>query len=134
MKVATTITMDAPLDTVPMFVRGGAIIPTGPEIKYVGEKPFDPITFNIYPDEKGSASVTLYEDDGVSPSYKQDGFRRTTINTRRVGASSVVTIGAPSGRYQPGKRSFAFVVKSAPRRGAPMSTADDGSPRTIRVN
>ena len=26
---------------------------------YVGEKPVDPITFNIYPDERGSASTTL---------------------------------------------------------------------------
>lgn len=130
----TTVAMDAPLDTVPMLVRGGAIIPTGPEIKYVGEKPFDPITFNIYPDDKGSASATLYEDDGVSPSYKQDGFRRTTINARRMGAGYAVTLGAPSGRYQPGKRSFAFIVKSTPGRGLPVRVADDGSPRTIRVN
>ncbi len=129
----TTIAMDAPLDTVPMFVRGGAIIPTGPEIDYVGERPFDPITFNIYPDEKG-ASLTFYEDDGVSTAYKQDGFRRTTISARRMGASYAVSVDAPLGRYQPGKRSFAFVLKSTPGRGLPVRVADDGSPRTIRLN
>lgn len=35
----TTISVDAPLETVPMFVRAGAIIPTGPALNYVGEKP-----------------------------------------------------------------------------------------------
>jgi len=60
------IRAEAPLETVPMFVRGGAIIPTGPTMNYVGEKPFDPITFAIYPDERGSAATTLYEDDGLS--------------------------------------------------------------------
>ena len=34
------IAFDAPLETVPMFVRAGAIIPTGPELSYVGEKPW----------------------------------------------------------------------------------------------
>jgi alpha-glucosidase (family GH31 glycosyl hydrolase) len=62
----------------------------GPELKYVGEKPFDPITLNIYPDEKGSASVTLYEDDGISPAYKQQAFRRTTMRVESSGGGFVV--------------------------------------------
>src|SRR6266404_6141925 len=49
------IRVDAPLDTVPMFVRGGAIVPLGPEMNYVKEKRSDPITFAIYPDAGGSA-------------------------------------------------------------------------------
>jgi alpha-glucosidase (family GH31 glycosyl hydrolase) len=60
----TMISVDAPLETVPMFVRAGAIIPLAPEMNYVGEKPWDLLTFNIYPDEKGLAATTLYEDDG----------------------------------------------------------------------
>ena len=32
---------------------------SAPEMNYVGEKPFDPITFTIYPDEKGSAASHL---------------------------------------------------------------------------
>jgi alpha-D-xyloside xylohydrolase len=31
----------APLDTLPIFVREGAIIPLGPEMDFVGQKPFD---------------------------------------------------------------------------------------------
>ena len=50
----TMIRVDAPLEVVPMFIRGGSIIPEGPEMNYVGEKPFDPITFYVHPDEKGA--------------------------------------------------------------------------------
>src|SRR6266699_257671 len=80
----TMIRVDAPLETVPMFVRGGAVIPMGPEMRYVGDGPFDPITFAIYPDEKGFASATLYEDDGNSLAYQRRGFRRTKLEVRHV--------------------------------------------------
>ena len=130
----TMISADAPLETVPMFVRAGAIMPTGPEMNFTGEKPVDPITFNIYPDEKGSASVTFYEDDGVSPAYKQEGFRRTTVNAKRMGAGYVVSVSAPQGQYRPGARRFAFVIKSAGRTSHIVTMNDNGSGQTIRLN
>ena len=129
-----TIAVDAPLETVPMFVRAGAIIPMGPEMNYVGQKPVDPITFNIYPDEKGNASATLYEDDGVSPLYKQDGFRRTSVNVKRVGLGYVVTTDAPLGQYQPGNRNLSFVIRSAGRVPRVVTVADNGTAQTIRIN
>jgi alpha-glucosidase len=130
----TMIAADAPLETVPLFVRAGAIIPTGPELKYVGEKPADPITFNIYPDDKGSASVTLYEDDGISPAYKQNDFRRMTLSVKRVGVSYVVTTSAPLGRYQPPTRRLTFVVKSPGGIPRVATIADSGTAQTIKIN
>jgi alpha-glucosidase len=129
----TMISVDAPLETVPMFVRAGAIIPTGPPLNYVGEKPQDPITFSIYPDEKGSAAGSLYEDDGVSPAYKQNVFRRTTISVRRAGAGYAATTSAPEGSYAPAIRKFNFVVKSvSSSRGA--TGVDNGREQTFRIN
>jgi alpha-glucosidase (family GH31 glycosyl hydrolase) len=109
------ISVEAPLDVVPMFVRGGAMIPVGPAINYVGEKPADPITFNIYPDDTGSASATLYEDDGLSPAYKTGAFRRTSFTARRGPNGFIVSIGAPEGAYDPGPHKFNFIVKPAGR-------------------
>jgi alpha-glucosidase len=129
----TTISVDAPLETVPMFVRGGAIIPTGPAQNFVGERPVDPITFNGYPDANGSASTTLYEDDGLSPAYKQEGFRRTTVNMVRAAAGYVVTVSAPQGRHNPGPRKFSFVVKSERRIPVAVTVADDGSARKLQI-
>ena len=110
----TMVRADAPLETVPMFVRGGAIIPLGPEMKYVGEKPFDPITFAIYPDENGSAATMLYEDDGTSPAYERGVFRRTVIGVTRRAGRYIARVSVPDGNYNPPERKFRFVVKPAP--------------------
>jgi alpha-glucosidase len=110
----TMIRAEAPLETVPMFVRGGAIIPLGPEMKYVGEKPFDPITFSIYPNENDAAATTLYEDDGTSPAYERGVFRRTAITVTRRAGRYVVRVSAPEGNYNPPERKFRFVVRPTP--------------------
>lgn len=128
----TMIHVDAPLETVPIFVRGGAIIPLGPQISYVGEKPFDPINFSIYPDDAGSASTTLYEDDGVSPAYQQGAFRRTRVEVGRAAKGYVVSVGAPVGQFNPGTRKFSFVIKSVPP-GRVVSVADDGRAHQIEI-
>ena len=109
------ITVDAPLDVVPIFVRGGAMIPVGPSLNYVGEKPVDPITFNIYPDDAGSASGSLYEDDGLSPAYKTGGFRRTTLTARRGPRGISVATGPVEGSYNPGLRKLDFTVVTGER-------------------
>jgi alpha-glucosidase len=127
----TMIYVAAPLETVPMFVRGGAIIPTAPEMNYVGEKPQDPITFSVYPDEKGFASVTLYEDDGVSPAYKQQMFRRTIVTARRVGRRYSITVRAPEGQYSPGPRKFEFLINTAGQKPQLMTMTDSGIEQTV---
>ena len=130
----TMISVEAPLDVVPMFVRAGAILPLGPALNHTGEKPNDPITFNIYPDDKGSASTKLYEDDGLSPAYKGGVFRRTTFTARRGPRGFVVSAGVPEGSYNPGPRKFNFVVKSdqrGPTKAA--SVVDDGKARQIDI-
>ncbi|MCA1576226.1 MAG: glycoside hydrolase family 31 protein [Acidobacteria bacterium] len=107
----TMISVEAPLETVPMFVRAGAMIPTVPPRNYVGEKPGDPITVNVYPDDKGLASGTLYEDDGKSPAYKRGMFLRTRMTARREGNGFIVTIEGTEGEYSPGMRALNFVLK-----------------------
>ena len=107
----TTITVDAPLDTAPMFVRGGAIIPTTTPRNYVGEKPDDPITFAIYPDDNGAASGALYEDDGTSPAYRHGMFLRTRVSARRDRRGFNVSVEGREGQFNPGARKLNFVLK-----------------------
>jgi alpha-glucosidase len=99
------IHVDAPLETVPLYVRGGAIIPMGPEMNYVGEKASDPLTFEIYPDAQGNARTSLYEDDGVSPAYRNGVERRTSV----IYHASQVSVSA-TGTYDPGPRQMHFMV------------------------
>lgn len=122
----TMIRVAAPLETVPMFVRAGAIIPTAPAMNYIGERLWDPVTFLIYPDDSGTAGTVLYEDDGATVGYRKGSFRRMRVDISRSGAGYVVTTGAPEGTYNPGARKFVFEIKSErpPRRS--VSVADEG--------
>jgi alpha-glucosidase len=125
-----TIYAEAPLETVPLYVRGGAIIPMGPEMNYVGEKSTDPLTFEIYPDAQGNAEVSLYEDDGVSPAYR-NGVERRTIVTYK---STEIDVSAPTGTFQLGPRNLAFSVHSAQGASKPVQFADDSRPHHISVH
>lgn len=58
------IHVNAPLEKLPLFVREGAIIPMGPALQYVEEKPLDPLTLDIYP--AGEGAFTLL-DEVVAP-------------------------------------------------------------------
>jgi len=66
------------LDTIPLFVRSGSIIPMGPDISYADEHPNDIIFLKIYPGQDGS--FTLYEDEGDNYNYEKGYF--STIKMR----------------------------------------------------
>jgi alpha-glucosidase len=129
----STVRVDAPLETVPMFVRAGAILPLAPPMNYVGEKPLDPVSFSVYPDDKGSAATTLYEDDGTSPAYKNGVFRRTAVNVKRSAGGYVVTVEAPEGKYEPGRRQFSFVIQSAGQAGKAVTVSDEGKRQSVSL-
>ena len=93
------IRVEAPLETVPLFVRGGAILPLGPEMNYVGEKPADPMQFEIYPDAQGEASTSLYEDDGLTEAYRQGNFRQTSVSYRHTPAGTRSTSARRKGAF-----------------------------------
>ncbi len=66
------ITVAAPLDTLPLFVKAGAIFPLGPIKQYSGEETGEPVTLRIYPGADGR--FTWYDDDGSSFRYEQGQF------------------------------------------------------------
>jgi len=59
----TTLYLEPPLEVLPLYVRGDSIIPMGPEMSYVGEKSFNPITLDIW--LCSEAECTLYDDDEI---------------------------------------------------------------------
>jgi alpha-D-xyloside xylohydrolase len=42
------IDVEAPLDVLPLYVPAGALLPHGPLLQYVDEKPADPLTVELY--------------------------------------------------------------------------------------
>jgi len=72
-----TITVDTPLDTLPMFARSGAILPMGDTMQYVGEKPDDQRTVLMFPPpDDHTDTFSLIEDDGISFDYQNGGYTR----------------------------------------------------------
>ena len=118
------IRVPAPLEIVPMFVRAGAIIPLAPAMKFIGESRWDPLTLAIYPDEKGSASASLYEDDGLSPAYTDGGFRRTEIKVTSAGKDFHLKTSF-TGSYRPGTRKVSFILSHSDKIFAMLTTATD---------
>ncbi len=64
------IAVHAPLDTLPLFVREGAIIPLGPSVQYVDEKPLDPLTLDVYPAGEGALMLLDPVAEPVRVSYR----------------------------------------------------------------
>jgi alpha-D-xyloside xylohydrolase len=103
-KGGATVTMKAPAARIPMLVKAGAIMPMGPVMQYVDEKPDAPLTLTVYTGANGSFS--LYEDDGVSNGYARNEFTRIPLSYDDK--TKTVTIGERSGQYKGmvGKRQF----------------------------
>ena len=68
-KGGQNVVLTTRFDQVPMFVRAGSIVPLGPEMQYVGEKPWDNLEIRIYPG--ADAEFSLYEDEGDGYNYEQ---------------------------------------------------------------
>ena len=68
-KGGQNVALTTRFDQVPMFVRAGSIVPLGPVMQYVGEKPWDNLEIRIYPG--ADAEFSLYEDEGDGYNYEQ---------------------------------------------------------------
>ena len=98
-----------PLDTLPVFVKAGSIIPTQPVMKYVGEKPVDVITLDVFPGVAGK--FELYEDDGKSLNYQKGDYAVTTMDYAPelhgdLIYGHVIKISKPVGNFTPPAHSW----------------------------
>ncbi len=66
-----TFTVSAPLKRIPLFVRGGSILPMGPFQQYATESA-DPTEIRVY--MGADSSFTLYEDEGDNYNYENGKF------------------------------------------------------------
>ncbi|MCV2359898.1 NPCBM/NEW2 domain-containing protein [Paucibacter sp. TC2R-5] len=111
-----TVDLQVTLDKLPVFVRAGAILPMYPEVLFDGQKPKDQLTLDLYP--QGESSYTLYEDDGLTRQYSEQGksSRQVILMTAPTqGAGDIrVKVGPVQGDYagQEPQRSLALIVHS----------------------
>ncbi|MAT90350.1 MAG: glycosyl hydrolase [Flavobacteriaceae bacterium] len=70
--------VDADIDSIPLFVKEGAIIPKYPVQQYVGEKVIEEVELEVYYKE-GKESSVLYEDAHEGYDYKKGRFSYRTF-------------------------------------------------------
>jgi alpha-glucosidase (family GH31 glycosyl hydrolase) len=70
-----TIIREVNLETMPIYVRAGAIIPFDPVRQYTSEEIDNPTTIKIYPGSDGE--FVMYEDDGHSLQYLKGDYTLT---------------------------------------------------------
>ncbi len=107
----------------PLFVRAGAIIPTWPELDFIGQCEVTTVGLDVYPE--GDSSFVLYEDDGISYEYLAGAVATTTIACQATAQATTVSIGPRVGSYEgmPAERSWEVTIHCA---AAPASVLVDG--------
>jgi alpha-glucosidase (family GH31 glycosyl hydrolase) len=109
------------LETLPLYVREGSILPLGPVKQFTGEKVDELLSVSIYPGRDGS--FMLYEDDGTSFDYRKGewmGIQMAWDDRRRTLSLQL----APGSRLlAPGPRAIAVQVA-----GTSRNITFDGNP------
>ena len=125
LKGGQTLTRSTHLDTVPLYVRAGGIIPLGPDVQYVSEKPWDALEVRVYPGADGR--FILYEDEGDGYAYEQGACSEIEFTLK----GRTLTVGERRGSF-PGmlrERTFRIVAPD----GRSQEISYDGSSRSIKL-
>ena len=96
----------APIAIIPLYVPAGSILPLGPVVQHVNERPADPIELRVYRGADGA--FTLYEDQGETYDYEKGVYATIPLTWNEAGAS--LTIGPRHGEFPGMLKERAFRV------------------------
>ena len=100
------------LDTMPVYVRGGSVLPMQPLIQSTDETPGGPLELRVYPGDDCSGS--LYLDDGHSLAYQQGKYLRQSLTCDSDANSVRLKFHAREGSYTPWWKIIEVVVYDWP--------------------
>ena len=106
-----TVTTDAPLDRIPLYIKEGSIVPMGPIVQHTDEISDQELDIYIY----GGANATfeLYEDEGDTYNYEKGAY--TIIPFRWDETTKTLTIGDRQGDFRNAlkERRFKIIIVNA---------------------
>ena len=113
------------LDTLPVFVKAGSIVPEQPLVQSTDEKPQGPLTLRVYPPTAigNDCEGSVYLDDGVSFDFQKGQFLREKFSCRVSAQGVVVTVAARKGSFASWWKQLAVEVYGAakPASGGTVS-------------
>jgi alpha-glucosidase len=128
------------LDTMPVYVRGGSILPLQPLIQNTDETPSGPLQLQVYPGAE--CSGTIYLDDGHTFRYQQGDYLRQTFTCQSDATSMRLKFHAREGSYTPWWKFIEIVVYDWPSAHAeakfsssayPLKTSYDAKQHALHV-
>jgi alpha-glucosidase len=111
-----------PLETIPLFVKAGSIIPEYPVMQYVGEKEIEEVQLNVYYSDVPANSF-FFEDYGETFAYEQDIYSEKKFVVSGKGTSMTI-LQSMEGLYTPRYDNYAFNVAGLPFK--PVKIIADG--------
>ena len=100
------LTVEAPYERMPLFVRAGSILPIGPAIEWTDEEVPDHVTFLVYAGK--DSEFRFYEDDGLSYGYEKGEY--SAIRARWNDDARIFTLESREGSYPGMLKSRTFCV------------------------
>ena len=122
------IDRDVDLETMPLHIRAGAIIPNGPAKQWVDQPVEGPLTVSVYPGADGS--FTLYEDDGRTFDYRQGAWMGLEMMWRDSTRVLTVRLARGSRMLPPAPRT---IEVRALGLTSPQTIKFDGRPIELRM-
>lgn len=119
-----TFTREYPSDRAGLlFIREGAIIPTQPDVEYLGARPFDRVILKVYP--HGDSAYTMLDDDGESYEYENGGVASTLFESHERDGGVEVVVNPVQGSFKgmPSEREYSFRIQ---RDSRPASVSVNG--------
>ncbi len=107
-----------------LFIREGAIIPTQPDVEYLGARPFDRVILKVYP--HGDSAYTMLDDDGESYEYENGGVASTLFESHERDGGIEVVVNPVQGSFKgmPSEREYSFRIQ---RDSRPASVSLNGA-------
>ena len=105
-----------PLETMPVYVRGGSILPMQPLIQNTDETPDGPLELHVYPGPQCSGS--LYFDDGHTFRYQRGEYLRQKLTCQSDANSIRVNFSQREGSYAPWWKVLEVVIYDWPNANA----------------
>lgn len=120
-----TFTREYPSDRAGLlFIREGAIIPTQPDVEYLGARPFDRVILKVYP--HGDSAYTMLDDDGESYEYENGGIASTLFESHERDGGVEVVVNPVQGSFKGmhSEREYSFRIQ---RDSRPASVSLNGA-------
>jgi len=104
----TNLLIQPKLETLPVFVREGSILPMQSVIQSTEETPTGPLTLRVYPGKNCHGS--LYQDDGKTFAYSRGDFLRIEFSCALTAQGVSLHLGEHQGSFQSWWRQVHFEI------------------------